>query len=100
MFRRARAHSDAKPGGRQASRSRYLWRAGGKDRGVEYAWSPRLPESPRSVGERRCGAPLLLVGEGGDQFAAEVRDVGDDAAPDQVPVSEGRLVHPRSPGVL
>ena len=26
----------------------------------------------------------LLLGQGGDEFAAEVRDVGDHAAPDRV----------------
>ena len=31
-----------------------------------------------------CGALLLPLGERGDELAAEVGDVGDDAAPDQV----------------
>jgi hypothetical protein len=33
---------------------------------------------------RWCGVRPLLFGERGDELAAEVRDVGDDAAPDQV----------------
>jgi len=42
----------------------------------------------------------LLLGQGCDEFAAEVRDVGDDAAPDQVALAERRLVHPGHAGVL
>src|SRR5919107_3587968 len=47
----------------------------------------------------RVTAPLPF-GERRDQLAAEGGDVGDDAAPDQVTLAEGRLVHPGRPGVL
>src|SRR5215204_1885187 len=41
-----------------------------------------------------------LLGQGGDEFAAELGDVGDNAAPDQVPFAERRLVNPNRAGVL
>jgi hypothetical protein len=43
---------------------------------------------------------LLLLRERRHELAAEGRDIGDDAAPDQVPFAEGRLVHPGRSGVL
>lgn len=53
-----------------------------------------------SINACPCPAQLLLFGECDDQFPAEVRNVGDDPAPDQVPVPEGRLVYPYRPSVL
>src|ERR687898_473341 len=44
--------------------------------------------------------PPLLLCERRHQFAAEGGDVRDDAAPDQVPLAEGGLVHPSRPCVL
>src|SRR5215207_7874209 len=43
---------------------------------------------------------LLLLRERRYELAAEGRDVGDDAAPDQVAFAERRLVHPGRSGVL
>jgi hypothetical protein len=34
----------------------------------------------------------LFLGQGGDEFAAEVGDIGDDAAPDQVGGGQETLV--------
>src|SRR5919107_2428256 len=42
----------------------------------------------------------LLLGQGGDELAAEGGDVGDDAAPDQVALAECGLVDPGRAGVL
>src|SRR5215218_4149325 len=47
-----------------------------------------------------AGVSLLLFGERGDELAAEGRDVRYHAAPDQVSLAEGRLVHPGCPSVL
>jgi hypothetical protein len=42
--------------------------------------------SPEAIPSRDWSGPgtPLLLGQGGDEFAAEVGDVGDHAAPDQV----------------
>jgi hypothetical protein len=39
-----------------------------------------------------CRPLLLILGQDSDEFAAEVGDVGDDAAPDQVKIGCGYLV--------
>ena len=44
-------------------------------------------------------APVLF-GQGGHEFAAEVGDAWDHAAPDQVALAERRLVHPGRACVL
>src|SRR5215210_8085082 len=69
------------------------------------SWGRRPPStrfSPRSYVGVPTGVrlPFLLLGQGGDEFAAEVGDVGDHAAPDQVALAERRLVHPGRAGVL
>src|SRR5215212_7574265 len=56
---------------------------------------PSLPLVYRLV----CPSPLLL-GQGGDELAAERGDVGDYAAPDQVALAECGLVDPGRAGVL
>src|SRR5215213_1109761 len=45
-----------------------------------------------------CVSPPLLLGQGGDEFAAEVGNVGDHAAPDQVKSSHRS--HKWSPEVV
>src|SRR5215216_6014242 len=47
-----------------------------------------------------CTNSFLVFSEGGDELAAEVGDVRDDAAPDEVALPEGRLVHPGRACVL
>jgi hypothetical protein len=47
-----------------------------------------------------CAVSSLLLGQGGHEFAAEVGDIGDHPAPDQVTLAERRLVHPGRAGVL
>ncbi len=48
--------------------------------------SPSYPNpSHPQIAFRSIGvSALLLLGQGGDEFAAEVGDVGDQAAPDHV----------------
>jgi hypothetical protein len=66
-------------------------------------WSPPLPRSPYIGVSAGVRASSLLLGQDGDEFAAEVGDVGDHTAPDQVKrglgtsdhVSESLLGRPR-----
>src|SRR5918997_1116220 len=76
-------------------------------RSQPWSFGTRLPELPhRGLPYHYVGVPTslrpltLLLGDGGDEFAAEVGDVGDHAAPDQVAFAERRLVNPRRAGVL
>src|ERR671914_1458592 len=76
-------------------------------RSQPWSFGTRLPELPHRgrpyhyIGVPTSLRPLtLLLGQGGDEFAAEVGDVCDHAAPDQVAFTERRLVNPGRAGVL
>src|SRR5215212_10996182 len=82
------------------------------DAPTESPFSPICRTFVRVIDYPSAVAPIALIGvpagvpplplpfrQRGDELAAEGRDVGDDATPDQVPFAEGRLVHPGSPCV-
>jgi hypothetical protein len=56
----------------------------GRPTGLEPASAYISPPAPLSLNwcTDWCVCPPLLLGQGGDEFAAEIGDVGDDAAPD------------------
>src|SRR5215218_5895104 len=66
---------------------------------AQHRWPSPHPTLPIGVPTGVGPSPLLL-GQGGDELAAEGGNVGDDAAPDQVSFAEGGLVDPSRAGVL
>src|SRR5829696_6515260 len=77
-------------------------------KGCQHGSNPRSRLTAAQAAPTSCsiGVPTgvrlssLLFGQGGDELAAEVRDVWDHPAPDQVTLAERRLVHPGRAGVL
>src|SRR5215216_1278899 len=63
----------------------------GSDAFRRSGWPMAWPVLVEEVEPGSAGLPFL---DGGDELAAERRDVGDHATPHKVAITEGRLVHP------